>query len=30
MHHSVYGVTAGLAFDWMNRCIRKTKLAIHE
>ena len=30
MHHSVYGIAAGLSFDWMNRCIRKTKLAIHK
>ncbi len=30
MHHSIYGLAAGIAFDWMNRCIRKTKLAIHK
>lgn len=29
MHNGIYGMTAGLAFDYMNRCIRKTKLAIH-
>lgn len=28
LHHGVYGIIAGIFFDWMNRCIRKTKLAI--